>query len=539
MASRQASLAEHLAPTGPKRILSLDGGGIRGILSLGFLLEIETLLRTRHGHDPDFRLCDYFDLIAGTSTGSIIAALLAQGRSVTEIINIYRELAGKVFRRAWWDLRIGALRPRYGREDLASFLRNNLGADCCIGDQQKLRTGLLVMCKRIDSGSPWPISNNPKGMYFNAIPGQTTIANRDYKLWQIVRASTAAPTFFQPEEITISSPSETNKQPLIGKFMDGGVSPHNNPSLQAYWLASLQGYGMQWPTGKDQLLIVSVGTGRIPVARNAGRASLVQGITALQSLMDDCATVVESLMQGMGHCLHQPRIIDPELSTLSPHELVAQPRFSYVRYDVKMYNDPNPLDGEDDEACLLKAKLNKNDLKGMHKMDNPKAKDQLLKLGQIAAQSKVKSEHFPRKFDLSPSVPAPVLASEKKAYAVREGQEVTAIRINLNLDTFTYQKWGSTQTAKQGDWLVERDGQVHTVSGKTFEQTYKKVGPATYRKHTIVWAAPAAEAGFIATQAGETHYRQGDYIVWNDAAGSDGYAIDKETFEHLYAPSED
>ena len=64
------------------------------------------------------------------------------------------------------------------------------------------------------------------------------------------------------------------------------------------------------------------GMGRIPIARNAGRASLIQGITALQSLMDDCATVVDSQMHRMGHCLHQPRIIDTELNSLSPHELV-------------------------------------------------------------------------------------------------------------------------------------------------------------------------------------------------------------------------
>ncbi|MFM7550941.1 MAG: patatin-like phospholipase family protein [Cyanobacteriota bacterium] len=76
-AYRAPTLAQHLAAGGPKRVLALDGGGVRGILTLGFLERIEWLLRQRHGGDPAFRLCDYFDLIAGTSTGSIIAALLA------------------------------------------------------------------------------------------------------------------------------------------------------------------------------------------------------------------------------------------------------------------------------------------------------------------------------------------------------------------------------------------------------------------------------------------------------------------------------
>src|SRR6516165_5468156 len=74
---------QHLAADGaPKRILALDGGGLRGILSPALLQEIEDILRQRHGGDAGFRLCHYFDLIAGTSTGAIIAATLPwAGRS--------------------------------------------------------------------------------------------------------------------------------------------------------------------------------------------------------------------------------------------------------------------------------------------------------------------------------------------------------------------------------------------------------------------------------------------------------------------------
>lgn len=66
---------EHLEADGrPKRILALDGGGLRGILSLAILQRIEDVLKARHGDSDEFRLCHYFDLIAGTSTGAIIAA---------------------------------------------------------------------------------------------------------------------------------------------------------------------------------------------------------------------------------------------------------------------------------------------------------------------------------------------------------------------------------------------------------------------------------------------------------------------------------
>jgi len=99
------SLEAHLFSEGPKRILALDGGGIRGALTLGYLQRIEELLRQRHGDDTSFRLCDYFDLIGGTSTGSIIAACLAVGMSVEEIREKYFELGGRIFGKKyrWWD----------------------------------------------------------------------------------------------------------------------------------------------------------------------------------------------------------------------------------------------------------------------------------------------------------------------------------------------------------------------------------------------------------------------------------------------------
>ena len=108
MAYRKRSLAEHFADPGPKRILALDGGGLRGILTLGILKQIEDTLRKKHGNDQAFCLCDYFDLISGTSTGAIIAATLAIGWSVDDITKKYFELGARVFRRSL--LRHGLIR---------------------------------------------------------------------------------------------------------------------------------------------------------------------------------------------------------------------------------------------------------------------------------------------------------------------------------------------------------------------------------------------------------------------------------------------
>src|SRR6187549_2035867 len=90
-------LAERYGTERPRRMLALDGGGIRGILTLEILREIERQLRAELGRGPDFRLCDYFDYIGGTSTGGIIAAGLACGMSIDELVTFYREAGPEMF----------------------------------------------------------------------------------------------------------------------------------------------------------------------------------------------------------------------------------------------------------------------------------------------------------------------------------------------------------------------------------------------------------------------------------------------------------
>lgn len=92
------TLTNRLAAHGKKRILALDGGGLRGAITLGFLVELEKILAQTHAaagvmREEDFRLHHYFDLIGGTSTGAIIAALLAvKGLPAVEIAGLYRDL---------------------------------------------------------------------------------------------------------------------------------------------------------------------------------------------------------------------------------------------------------------------------------------------------------------------------------------------------------------------------------------------------------------------------------------------------------------
>jgi uncharacterized protein len=88
-------LIERIEREGRKKLLAIDGGGIRGVLALEVLQRIEDLLKAKSGR-PDFTLAGYFDYIAGTSTGGIIAAGLAIGMSVEEILAFYQDAAAQM-----------------------------------------------------------------------------------------------------------------------------------------------------------------------------------------------------------------------------------------------------------------------------------------------------------------------------------------------------------------------------------------------------------------------------------------------------------
>lgn len=386
MGYERPSLTEHFGADGrPKRILALDGGGVRGVLSLGILERVENLLRERHGGDPNFRLCHYFDLIAGTSTGAIIAAALALGWSAEEIRLKYFSLGSRVFKKSLF--RQGYIRAKYAKHSLSAELQDLFGASTTLASD-RLLTGLLIIAKRLDTGSPWPISNNPSGKYF-ASGSDGRLGNGDYRLWQVVRASTAAPSYFQPEAISISGPG--NRKPVTGSFVDGGVSPFNNPALQAFMYATMEGYRMCWPTGAERLLLVSVGTGSTDPAIKKNFLAAKHALSALMSLMQDCAKQQETLLQWMSSSV-TARSIDRELGDLRNDVLGGTPLLRYLRYDVDLsvQNIRNL-----DHALVGAGKIG-----DLSKMDAPENMEMLYRLGMLAGKRDVSPSHFDTVFDL-------------------------------------------------------------------------------------------------------------------------------------------
>jgi hypothetical protein len=131
------------------------------------------------------------------------------------------------------------------------------------------------------------------------------------------------------------------------------------------------------------------------------------------------------------------------------------------------------------------------------------------------------------------------MTAERRKYVKRADQAVIAVQLTLDTAGFTYAKWGATQTCKPGDWIVDNGGDVYTVDAGTFARTYRPIGQGAYVKTTPVWAEVADAPGQVRTKEGATGYERGDYLVFNEADGSDPYAVSKTRFEAMYEPVAD
>lgn len=121
-----------------------------------------------------------------------------------------------------------------------------------------------------------------------------------------------------------------------------------------------------------------------------------------------------------------------------------------------------------------------------------------------------------------------------KRYKKKVMQEITAVQLNLDTAGFPFQKWGATQFCKQGDWIVDNNGECYTIDAKSFEKTYSEVSPGRYVKSAPVWAEVAHTNGAVPTKEGKSAFKVGDYIVYNNEDETDGYCMSSEKFESMY-----
>ena len=371
-------LKKPVTSPGPKKILALDGGGIRGMITVEVLTEIERLLRRELGRGDDFVLADYFDFVAGTSTGAIIAACISLGMKMSEIRTFYKSSGEEMFDKASLLKRF---RYKFEDDKLAAKMQGVFGKDTTLGSD-KLKTLLMMVMRNATTDSPWPMSNNPQAKYNQRIcedGSPRTNCNLDIPLWQLVRASTAAPVYFPPEVVKVG-----NKDFV---FVDGGITTYNNPAFQAFLMATVEPYKMEWPAGEDNILVVSIGTGTSPQANadlDPNEMNLIYNATSIPSaLMYAALNEQDMLCRIFGKCLAGDEL-DREVRDLIGAKGPVGPNklFTYVRYNAELSSDG------------LKA-LGLTDIKpeDVQKLDSVVHIPELERVGLAVAQ-KVKLAHF-------------------------------------------------------------------------------------------------------------------------------------------------
>ncbi len=275
---------EKLLPAAQRRLLALDGGGIRGLITIEVLAKLEETLAKSYPREywegNEFRLSDFFDYVAGTSTGAIISTCISLGMSMAEVRDFYRGNGSAMFDKASLLRRF-----RYKFEDdaLAAKLQT-------VFDQYRPDN------ERLDS---------------NGREKQLTLGGKSFL------------------------------------FVDGGVTPYNNPSFLLFLMSTVGAYRLNWDAGADKMLLVSIGTG---INRNAN-AGLAQGDMNLiynaetipSALMFSDLNQQDMLCRVFGRCKFGA-LLNGEVETLilnSQQEREAKlPKlFTYLRYNADLTHD--------------------------------------------------------------------------------------------------------------------------------------------------------------------------------------------------------
>lgn len=230
------------------RILSIDGGGIRGIIPARFLCELEAEVSRQQG--TPIRLCDYFDLICGTSTGGIIAIGLGLGMSAKDIANLYQENAQRIFGHSNFLFNMyrsarQIVRSKHSNKGLSDILKAAFAPYSSDGNTQlgHALTRLAIPAYSASLGRP-VVFKTPH------LPNLT----RDYRMpaFQVALATSAAPTYFSAQSfdfVTTSGQVET-----WTNLVDGGIFA-NNPAVIGLTEALAIGVDL------SQIKLLSLGTG--------------------------------------------------------------------------------------------------------------------------------------------------------------------------------------------------------------------------------------------------------------------------------------
>lgn len=257
------------------RILSFDGGGIRGLISAVWLAELEERLGGK--------ILDRVDLLAGTSTGSIIACAVAAGFSGSDLVKLYQQHGSTIFPAA--GSRLWSRATRVFSEGVSAPKYDGKGLEAVLQQQFKsIRLGDLA--KRVLVFSYDTLSR--EGTVFK----NTHARHKDVPVWQVVKASCSAPTYFPATELEIQGAT----LPMI----DGGVVA-NNPTACAIAEAVRVNRGVPDPCSIENFIVGSLGTGQLtrPISVKQARewGAIEWAIPVIDVIFDGTADATDYIVR--------------------------------------------------------------------------------------------------------------------------------------------------------------------------------------------------------------------------------------------------
>lgn len=299
---------------GKKTILSIDGGGVRGLIPAMVLADLETRLQANGKTKPIYK---YFDLIAGTSTGGIIVAGLCAPKPdgaagepamvAAQLVQLYRKHGRKIFQRdrfrglreAFLNFDLDALsQEKYDAEYLEQVLDDNLG-DTTL---RQALTNIVITAYDIDHRETKYLRGGPE---INALDATNEVA-ADFYFASAARATSAAPTYFEPERVNNLVTGD------VLTLIDGGVFA-NQPAICAY----AQARALGWSAAEVRIL--SLGTGyqtrsfKFNDAKSWGPINWISPATG--------SPIINILMHGQADSTewHMQQFLGPAYSRIDGH----------------------------------------------------------------------------------------------------------------------------------------------------------------------------------------------------------------------------
>ncbi len=228
-----------------KLLLSIDGGGIRGIIPVCMLIKLEEVT----GKPAR----ETFSFVGGTSTGAIIAAGIAAGIPATQMLHLYLNRAEEVFPQKWYNMIKRVFLGRmYSAKKLHEVLASEAG-DSIFWSLNDSPIDLMITGKRVVDGMPW---------YFVKDNAKNSKRTGKLRLLDCVTASAVAPTYFDPW--LVEEPNAPPGHKPVGRLVDGGVGVAGNPVYQACVEAFFYHDGYS----PADTAVVSLGTGRFDSYQN-------------------------------------------------------------------------------------------------------------------------------------------------------------------------------------------------------------------------------------------------------------------------------